>query len=250
MNMPQIASLSELTNQTSDYKKFKMLDGNRRLYHRHIQELVTSLEKHPDLSAIRPILINENWEIIDGQHFFEANKFLKRPITYIQYPGLTVETAQFLNSTQRPWHAIDFAESYANSGNREYQDFLKYLRDYELGINPTITILQGYHSHTSNKNFRTGGFKIRADREVADAMFEHIQEVGQTGQGFKQWRTYNFAISMFTIQRLAGYDPKRMLEKLKGERITQEGSRTGYLKQLEDLYNKKVQPENWLRFLG
>lgn len=243
-------NIGDLTHTTSDYSKFKTLDGNRRVYHGHVQELVRSLEAHPELLSVRPVLVNENFEIIDGQHFFEAAKFLKLPLTYVKYPGLTVETAQFLNSTQRPWHAIDFARSYAISGNRQYQDFLKYLDEYGLGINPTITILQGYHSSSSNKNFRAGGFKIRADREVADAMFNHIQDVGEQGEGFKRWHDYNFAMAMFSIQRLPGYDPKRMLEKLKGERIMHEGSRVAYMKQLEGIYNRKVQPENWMRFLG
>lgn len=240
-------NLTDLIKETMDYEKFTLVEGNRDVSRPHVQELINSFTKYPELTAARPILVNEKMEIIDGQHTFEALRFLNRPIYYIQQPGLTIAATQLLNSSHRSWRAIDFAKSYAAIGNKQYQDFLSYLYEYELGINPTIAYLQGSQGGTSNKGFRQGLFKIREDREVADQMIGHLQKVAEVGQ-FRDWHEYNFAIAMFAIQRIPEYSPKRMLEKLEGEYIVHEGSRAGYLKQLEAIYNKKVQLENWLRF--
>ena len=50
---------------TKDYTKFKTLDGNRALSRSQIKKLTRSFESE---QIPLPIIINEKYEVIDGQH--------------------------------------------------------------------------------------------------------------------------------------------------------------------------------------
>jgi ParB-like chromosome segregation protein Spo0J len=67
-------------NQTNDYEMFKTLDGNRTVNKLHVSRLKESFKTAYLLS---PILINQQNQIIDGQHRFEAAKILGLPVNYI-----------------------------------------------------------------------------------------------------------------------------------------------------------------------
>ena len=62
--------------QTKDYDLLKNIDGNRSINQLHVKRLSNSMmNKH----LISPIIVNEKYQIIDGQHRFEASKILTYP---------------------------------------------------------------------------------------------------------------------------------------------------------------------------
>ena len=56
---------------TTDYAKFKTLQGNRDVNKLHVSRLKESFKTAYLLS---PIVVNQYYEIIDGQHRYEAAK--------------------------------------------------------------------------------------------------------------------------------------------------------------------------------
>jgi len=69
---------------TTDYSKFNTLAGNRQVNIAHVKKLESSFDEE---YLISPILVNEKFQIIDGQHRFEAAKNLKLPIYYYMIQG-------------------------------------------------------------------------------------------------------------------------------------------------------------------
>ena len=67
-------------NQTTDYSKFKTLKGNRSVNKLHVKRLQKSFKQSYLLS---PIIVNQNYEIIDGQHRFNAAKAENLPVNFI-----------------------------------------------------------------------------------------------------------------------------------------------------------------------
>ena len=65
---------------TTNYDLFSFMPGNRDIAKKNM--LVKSIEKI-DLTEYKPIIVNENYVIIDGQHRFMACKELEKPIYYI-----------------------------------------------------------------------------------------------------------------------------------------------------------------------
>ena len=58
---------------TTDYFLFKPINGNRNINRLHLSRLKKSIEENYLFTVI---IVNENYEIIDGQHRFECIKEL------------------------------------------------------------------------------------------------------------------------------------------------------------------------------
>ena len=95
--------------QTDDYSKFKLIDGNRPID--HAKKIIESIKEIGMLW--QPILVNERFEIIDGQGRFLAMKTLKLPIIYIRQDGLTIKEVRYLNKNATNWKVDDYIHSYA-----------------------------------------------------------------------------------------------------------------------------------------
>ena len=56
---------------TTDYDKFKFLEGNRKLRLNNLEKMRESMIEE---QLVIPICVNENFEIIDGQHRYTICK--------------------------------------------------------------------------------------------------------------------------------------------------------------------------------
>lgn len=63
---------------TSDYTLFKKLKGNRRV--KKNKNLPRELE---EMGQTSPIVVNSNFEVIDGQHRLEILKSRGKPVSFI-----------------------------------------------------------------------------------------------------------------------------------------------------------------------
>jgi hypothetical protein len=104
---------------TTNYNKFKKLSGNRPLLEGHINTLAKALEEENFLERDY-IRVNEDYQIIDGQHRIEAAKKARVPVYFIVQKGATLHDAINDNKGRRNWAIIDYINSYAELGNKDY----------------------------------------------------------------------------------------------------------------------------------
>ena len=75
--------------QTSNYDKFTNFLGNRSVTsvksRHHIEKLMESMKKS---YLPQPIIVDENFSVLDGQHRLEAAKKLKLPIYFMTMTNL------------------------------------------------------------------------------------------------------------------------------------------------------------------
>jgi hypothetical protein len=148
-------------HKETDYNKFKMMAGNRGVVLSHVARLKNEMLKDAELLEAAPILVNENLFIIDGQHRYEAARQLGLPIYYIIKNGVSISTARRMNVTQRGWTIMDFAQSYAEGGNKNYQQFITMTKKFpHLSQSIIIFYMQGGEISGGTENFRSGGFVI------------------------------------------------------------------------------------------
>jgi len=69
-------------NQTTDYDKFKFLELNRNICKSHVENLI-KLNKERNRFHLFPIVVDEDMNIIDGQHRYTACKQSELPVFYI-----------------------------------------------------------------------------------------------------------------------------------------------------------------------
>lgn len=99
---------------TKDYYRFKLVDGNRNI--EHARTVGKSIDEIGLLPI--PIIVNERFEIYDGQGRFEACKQRNLPIYYMMISGLTVGVIRKLNSTSTKWKVQDYIHSYTSGEDK------------------------------------------------------------------------------------------------------------------------------------
>lgn len=229
------------TQHTSDYGMFRVLSGNRPVSKYHVREVAQSFMDNPELIELRPILVNETMEIIDGQHRLRACEMLGIPVPYIVAPGLTIGTAQIMNALQRPWKLIDFANSYAFAGNNHYQRFMKYLDEYApLQPNTLLFYIAGaQNSGPAKTRFKMGKFTFPVDTTEVDDRLGKLTSFADANVNF--WQQEAFAVAFLRVMRdVEDYDHERMLANIK--KMTDFERKPTILEQLRELeraYNFK-----------
>lgn len=124
---------------TEDYSVFNQLNGNRKVIPRHINEIVNSIQKNGYYPV--PILVDNDYTIIDGQHRFEALKQLNLPVYYVKNGFIDNDCIE-LNTNSKNWNVVDYVKFYATKGLKDYQDLLNLWRPYSSDIK------SAFHSFT------------------------------------------------------------------------------------------------------
>lgn len=229
--------------KTKDYELFSYLNGNRSLNALHLKRLTESIkEKY----LVCPIIVNDKYQIIDGQHRFEAIKSLKLPLFYIIIKNYGLEEVQRFNSNQKNFSYEDYLTGYVDLGYEDYTILKEFKDRYKFDWNTSIALLSGYAGGDSGYKFKNGDFKIK-DLKKADATAQKIEEIGQYYSGYR--RKY-FLVACMKMLGTKGYDQRQMIEKLKylSAKLVDCSSTEDYLKILETVYNFKSRSET-LRFL-
>ena len=141
---------------TEDYSQFKPVMGNRKLSSGHIQKLVHAIEEQ-DLTQSRPILVNENLEIIDGQHRFEACKQLGLPIYYQVQVGGNSYHAASLNATQAAWDDTNYMDHLKAHGDPTITSLNNFLQTHGISVSVLIgCITADARSRQWSRSLRSG----------------------------------------------------------------------------------------------
>jgi len=127
-------------NTTTDYSIFKYKSGNRGLVNKHIDKIKDAISKHGYLESC-PIIVNENYEILDGQHRFEACKQMGLPIHYVIEENTKQDLLIDLNILQRKWTLSDYVRYYAiEKANPNYQRLAELMTISQLDAATLLTM--------------------------------------------------------------------------------------------------------------
>jgi len=154
--------------ETKEYGKFKFLKTNRTLKESNVKKIQESIQEWGYIPG-RPILVDEDFNIVDGQHRFEALKNLDLSIHYEVIKGNVIAKTMALNSRQSPWQIKDYVKSYSDQNIDCYRRMWKFEEKYKLGMSNTITLCMGSKKSPSN-SIRKGIlflFEEQSD-EIAD----------------------------------------------------------------------------------
>jgi len=119
--------LKEYVLKTTDYHLFSFISGNRKVNMAHARRLEKSFSKKQLLS---PIIVNEHYQIIDGQHRFTVCKKLGLPIFYFIVEGYGLDEVQILNTNSSNWKKTDYLNAYCDLKYTEYLKFRRFMQQY------------------------------------------------------------------------------------------------------------------------
>lgn len=170
-------------HSTRDLSVFKILEGNRNINLANVERLVKSIEENGFLQM--PIIVNENYEVIDGQHRLMAAKKLNSIIYYHKVNNYDLKTAITLNRNQSNWSIADYIRSYCDLGYKDYiklQEFSEANKDFGLMICAELTSLDNnrqMYAKGNNENadlVRKGNYKFDPNNK-AEYIFNAARKI-------------------------------------------------------------------------
>jgi len=245
LRKPKITKINDMFS-TNDYGIFKDITGNRHLNLSHLERLTTSMEEK---YLTIPIIANENYEVIDGQHRIACAKNLGLPIYFIICEGYTLKDVQMSNANNIKWENMDFAISWAEMDYYDYKEYIKFHRRYRFSHSVNLYLLSGSieNRRVSNYDFRAGRFKV-TDINMAHKLAKMIYDFETTfPQGFKKKA---FIMAALTLFRISEYGHEEMIRKgeLQPRKFVNCATTEDNIRMLEEIYNYKRNKDALLRF--
>jgi ParB/Sulfiredoxin domain len=256
-SIPHHSSYVTAIYKTKDYAIFKPLSDNRPINLVHIRRLVESFKVH---YLISPLIVNEKFEVIDGQHRLEACKETGVPVYYFIMPGYSTPEVTILNSNQKNWTKMDFLAMYVAEGYEAYVQFDRFMKDFPeidfSGCEQLVRLAIGGHKDNKiaagksplSKDFQEGRLKI-PNLEKSYTWAKKIMDFKPYYPGFRK-RGFVAAIMGLLTSKL--YNHKEMLYKCEiapeSLRLKDTNTVEDYRMQLESVYNWKRAKENKVSF--
>jgi hypothetical protein len=127
--------------ESRDYHKFNFLKENRDIKTSVVKRIEESIKEFGVIPG-NPIVVDKDFNIIDGQHRFTAFKNLGLPVSYVIIEGDVIAKAMALNANQSQWQLIDYIRSYAEQNVDCYRKLLKFEEKYKFGMTASINVIR------------------------------------------------------------------------------------------------------------
>ena len=245
--------------QTSSYTMFKYMNGNRALSEQNIRAIMHQIQQH---GQQQPIIVNEKYEIIDGQHRLEACKRLQKPVLYYKKNGATIEHVISTNVVGKKWTTLDYFNRFAIEGNENYKrglEFIKHAQKFGFSQTAAIIMMGGSHrilvmctdGEIRYKNSSLVVEKKMALYSLGNAMqlgyfecppMQELQEIMNAIKLFEAFpfiKTKTFVAAFLRVLRVDEFDVQRLKERALRypSMFTHEPNAIRYLEMFDKVYN-------------
>ncbi len=234
---------SNQVQTTSNYSLFTSLDGNRNVNKLHVKRLKESMQKKYLFTVI---IVNEKYQIIDGQHRFNACKELQLPIRYIIINGYGLLEVQMLNANSKNWTADDYVNGYCDLGYKDYLTYRDFKNKYGLGHNETQLLLGGKHVKGMGECFNLGTFKITQYSKAC----EYARHILSMKEFYTGWKRRSFVYAIIRLLSNQNFDIDYFINKLKAQpnALSDCTTVTNYIILIEEIYNYRNRNKVNLRY--
>lgn len=197
--------------ETKDYSKFKLMKGNRKPNSTNINHIIESMKEK---QLLIPIIVNEKYEIIDGQHRFNAARILNLPVQYIVNKGYDITDVIRANvNGGLKWFDSDYLNRYIELEDPKYMDIKDIISTHRISVTEYIrltAILQNRREKEVKTEFREGAIDNSSDEKLIQ--FLEDLSIFNTFAAFK---TTAFMIGFLKLYMYKGYSHKTMESKFK-----------------------------------
>jgi len=204
-----------VVKKTKDYDMFTILERNRDTEEKAINNLVVSIRTRGQL---QPIIVNENLEVIDGQHRLKACKILGYEVSYLISNNATIKDVVLINNTQKPWTNQDYIKTFSHKdhwNHGEYNKLEKYIETYRFNFTICMNLLVGHFqaggATNPKKAFEAGNFKTK-DLEKAQRWGNQLLKIKAFAPQLV--RVGKFCMAFVKVQKLDGFSLTKAYEQI------------------------------------
>ena len=181
--------------ETRNYDRFKFVESNRDINDNNVNKIEQSIL---EIGIQVPIVVNDNYEIIEGQHRFVALRRNKLVVPYIISTSASEKYIARLQESKK-WNAIDFCRSLATKGNIDCQIALELAEEWhkhskgKMALARSIEVLMDGKGYTGLlTKLKNNDYKVNI--ECGKAVYDAIDlmsnlDMGTTPYGNKITRT-------------------------------------------------------------
>jgi len=261
-NSSQVQKAEEVNTvyRTNDLSIFKSIDGNRVPNLQHIRRLSASVQEYG--MKCNPIIVNERFEVIDGQHRLAAAKEVGTFVYFIIISGYTLSEVHTLNLNQKNWTKKDFMYGYADMGIESYVKLKKFVdKNDDFTFNDCIAFcsnVTGGSNHTMSQKYnKNGGKNITEvfeegtwrgkDFEIAQDWANKIRMIKPYYDGYSRSSFVGTMIGLFLNDN---FDFNEFMHKLRLQptAMLDCANREQYKTLIEDIYNYRSRNKVSLRY--
>lgn len=261
MTFAQVQHSTEVNKvyKTNDLSIFKQIDGNRVPNLQHIKRLADSIRVYG--MKCNPILVNENYQVIDGQHRLMAAKEAESFVYYIIVNGYTLNEVHTLNLNQKNWTKKDFIEGYANMGVESYIKFRMFIeRNDDFGFESCMSFCNNSSGGSTNTSLsrlnhqnivsmgilEDGTWK-GGDFDLAQEWANKIRMIKPYYDGYFRSTFVGTLISLFNNGK---FDFNEFMHKLRLQptALVDCANREQYKTLIEDIYNYRSRKKVSLKY--
>lgn len=123
---------------TKDYDVIKNYDSNREKDEKYVNKIVESINKVGPMMI--PVIVNDEFKIIDGQHRFEAFKKTNNEVYTIINPEYKETHMIAANEASHIWKNKDYLEHHVCNNDRDTKLIQRWMNDY--GFTSPETLLK------------------------------------------------------------------------------------------------------------
>lgn len=237
--MEQFASKREIIiHSTRDYDRFSVPKGQRNVNWKRVAEIATAMLDE-NFHQSYPIVVNSNFEILDGQHRFEAARRIKADIHYVINDRIAPPDVAKLARLTKSWGMEDFLKSYVDQGLPEYIRFDAFVGKYGLTAHVCLTLAStGTDQKVIAARFKEGTFQF-VNKDFCVLVAERVQDfAGHFPSGYRQ---SSFVLAIRHLSQHESYEHRVMLQKMVycSSRLVKCATVEQYVGLLEEIYNYK-----------
>jgi len=228
--------------ETKNYEMFNQVQGNRTKNQLHLNRLKESMEEY---LLVSPIIVNQEYEVIDGQHRLHVSKELGLPVRYIQVDGYGLDEVHRYNQNSKNWKIEEFVDGYASMGYKDYQYLQQFSHDKLIGISIATSLLTTNNGRQYQK-IKDGTWKI-TNKEKGNVVADWIAITKQyyDGSGRK-----TFALALSQLYDNENFEFSHFISKmnLQPNSIVHCANVGQYIALIESIYNYHSRNKVNLRF--
>jgi len=219
---------------TTNYEKFKLFGSNRDLKPRNVSRIMDSIQKI-GLSPFKPIIVDKNYKVIDGQNRLEACKRLNIPVYYVR-SNHTEFDIPVLNANQEKWITDDYVKYYAKQDVKSYQLLL----EISGKCHATISGIMAALDCRDNAAIKDGSFSLSGDATSLAKIVEDRLNFCYSIRG-KRNISRKICIALNYLFRVKSFNYELLKKKMKArpQLIHTCDSVDDYIKMLTYIYNFK-----------
>ena len=221
--------------QTKDYSKFKVYNFNRPINKGLVQRLKASIQTIGFIQG-KPILVDKDFTIKDGQHRFHALMELGMPIYYYVVSGDAHQIVTHLNAEQVNWKLADYVHSWAEEGVSCYEKLRTFYNTSGLNMGQAIQVFFKESGVDADIKKVKAGTHYSLNPKAQETMdfINHCKSVP-----LPYWKSSYFVRAVVRLFKVA---TPEQIEKIKKHIISlpQQASTDNYMIAFENMVNKGI----------